>query len=667
MNEKPLTPLREEDYEAIEAAVMETERGRWFLAEFTVRNRSADTRILLDAIQKLEKNITRDRGSDDMDRVRMELADMASAIQRTKQEIADIQGDTAEADRFTQAANELDAIVNQTEKATQDILNSAEMVQEMAWTLREKNADPEISDTLDHHATEIYTACSFQDLTGQRTRKVVNVLAYLEAHINRMIDIWGSDEITDIIESVDARPEPPHVDPDAHLLNGPQLEGHGMDQSAIDDLLVDADFDTGFDPIDTSDSPFGGNDESDLAADDLPEAVETAVVEDTELAAAVSSEDSSVFEGLEESLAGVDADAIIADAADTEFDAVPPIAETAETESANEAAILDGPALENQTSFAGMQVDVDLSAEEFGEADVFQTDNAVPVFEEVGDDEADAFAAIASDEDAATSEPDVADFAEDDFAEAEFTNGETMPDTVEGDFSAAEQDFDAVEENASLEADTFEPAETDESADEAAALLSQAVAIAEVDDTLTETSDVDIVEAHVDIVEADLEFVEFDEPAQDASQPAEADADADTMADAAAMAEIAKFIVAETSDVELADTVSEDDTASFDAAGEADVFDIEAGNDEAADDDWGLDDSADDFAAIDAEDAIDETPESPETVELTPEAAALEEIVEDPEALVANLEAIAAMMAEKDDEEDPTAHLSEAERIALFS
>ena len=38
-------PLTDADYEAIEAAVVETNRGRWFLAEYARRNRHADTKI----------------------------------------------------------------------------------------------------------------------------------------------------------------------------------------------------------------------------------------------------------------------------------------------------------------------------------------------------------------------------------------------------------------------------------------------------------------------------------------------------------------------------------------------------------------------------------------------------------------------------------------------
>jgi chemotaxis protein CheZ len=37
--------------------------------------------------------------------------------------------------------------------------------------LREQGLEAEICDMLDTKATDVYTACSFQDLTGQRTRR----------------------------------------------------------------------------------------------------------------------------------------------------------------------------------------------------------------------------------------------------------------------------------------------------------------------------------------------------------------------------------------------------------------------------------------------------------------------------------------------------------------
>jgi hypothetical protein len=46
---------REEDYEAISEAFMETSRGRWFLGEYARRNRNADTRMVLDAVARIEE------------------------------------------------------------------------------------------------------------------------------------------------------------------------------------------------------------------------------------------------------------------------------------------------------------------------------------------------------------------------------------------------------------------------------------------------------------------------------------------------------------------------------------------------------------------------------------------------------------------------------------
>src|SRR5674476_463705 len=46
-----------EDYEAISQAFMETSRGRWFLGEYAKRNRNADTRMVLDAVARIEQTI----------------------------------------------------------------------------------------------------------------------------------------------------------------------------------------------------------------------------------------------------------------------------------------------------------------------------------------------------------------------------------------------------------------------------------------------------------------------------------------------------------------------------------------------------------------------------------------------------------------------------------
>lgn len=189
-----LTTLDTSAFEMIEEAVAETARGRWFLAEYARRNRNADTEMLLGAIGKLEGAVTGERAPEGFGRLRGDLMEMAGAIARTKAEMAAISAPDHDQSRLGVASEALDAIVRATERATSDILGAAEEVQEAAWTLRETGADGAICDELDRRATQIYTACSFQDLTAQRIGRIVHTLRYLEERLIAMIAIWGEDE-----------------------------------------------------------------------------------------------------------------------------------------------------------------------------------------------------------------------------------------------------------------------------------------------------------------------------------------------------------------------------------------------------------------------------------------------------------------------------------------
>jgi chemotaxis regulatin CheY-phosphate phosphatase CheZ len=227
-------PLSEADYEAIEAAVMETNRGRWFLAEFARRNRHADTKMLLTAIDRLEAAIRGERTAESVDRIRFDLVEMAKAIARTKAEIAAIKPDGEQHGKFGEATEELDSIVGATEAATSDILAAAEQIQEVAWTLREQGLEAEVCDLIDARATAVYTACSFQDLTGQRTRKVIQVLRYLEGRINAMIDIWGLDGAMAAEAAEAARARDGEA---AALVRGSTRPDHELDQADVDMVM----------------------------------------------------------------------------------------------------------------------------------------------------------------------------------------------------------------------------------------------------------------------------------------------------------------------------------------------------------------------------------------------------------------------------------------------
>lgn len=227
---QPPSPLPAPDYDAIESAMMETERGRWFLKEYARRNRNSDTSILLDAIGKLETTIKTPAPDSSVDKIRMDLMEMSKAIAHTRSQIAAMKPESGEGTQFLEATEELDAIIRTAEKATNDILEAAEEIQETAWVMREQGADTDACDRLDVRATDIYSACSFQDLTGQRTAKVIDVLRFLEERVSDMMDIWGDNELE--FRQIPKRQEKP----DAHLLNGPQQDG--LNQDDIDTMIT---------------------------------------------------------------------------------------------------------------------------------------------------------------------------------------------------------------------------------------------------------------------------------------------------------------------------------------------------------------------------------------------------------------------------------------------
>lgn len=231
---RALANLSTADYDAIELAVMETARGRWFLKEYAARNRQADTTVLLDAIARLESTVSGERAMEQIERVRFDLVEMAKSIAGLKAELEISEGGEDERSRFGAATSALDAIVQTTEQATSSILGAAEQVQEIAWSLREQQFDEATCDTIDRLATEIYTACGFQDLTAQRTQKVVRTLRFLEGRINALIDAWENKGPAGSASA--ARPDKAS----AALLADPAAAD--LSQSDIDFVIVDDPF-----------------------------------------------------------------------------------------------------------------------------------------------------------------------------------------------------------------------------------------------------------------------------------------------------------------------------------------------------------------------------------------------------------------------------------------
>ncbi len=175
-------------------------------------------------------------GSKEGMEVRIEIAQMVRIITQAKQEIASIKHPMSDDDRMLSAANELDAIVLATEASTNDVLSAAETIETLVRTISGRfPEDEDVAATTELVAEQIiniFQACSFQDITGQRTTKVIKTIKFIEERILSMIDIWGIDAFAEL-----PVPETDTPSGDKALMNGPQLAGQGISQADINALF----------------------------------------------------------------------------------------------------------------------------------------------------------------------------------------------------------------------------------------------------------------------------------------------------------------------------------------------------------------------------------------------------------------------------------------------
>jgi chemotaxis protein CheZ len=167
-------------------------------------------------------------------KLKSELAGLFRYLERVREEIAAISRPADEEHEFGSMGEQLDAIVQATEQATNTIMESTEQSLNAVDELRQTNTDPAqiaLLDKIVGNGNEILEACSFQDITGQRVSKVVKSVTYVEERVNALIEVWGKDEVAKVEVEGDDKTE------DEKLLAGPQLEGKGLDQAAIDALF----------------------------------------------------------------------------------------------------------------------------------------------------------------------------------------------------------------------------------------------------------------------------------------------------------------------------------------------------------------------------------------------------------------------------------------------
>lgn len=150
---------------------------------------------------------------------------LAEFIQKARDEISGLQANDIKNTRLPGASVELDAVVRDTERATESIMSEAEGLMGIQPTdLAAYKAQ------VDAAMMRIFEACSFQDLTGQRVTKVISTLRHIEDRVTKFASALG---VTDAATEETAEEKRARE----LILNGPAKNGPATSQDDIDAMF----------------------------------------------------------------------------------------------------------------------------------------------------------------------------------------------------------------------------------------------------------------------------------------------------------------------------------------------------------------------------------------------------------------------------------------------
>ncbi len=150
---------------------------------------------------------------------------LSDFIQKARDEISGLQANVIKDTCLPGASVELDAVVRDTDRATDSIMTEAESLMALEPTdLGAYNVD------VDAAVMRIFEACPFQDLTGQRVTKVISTLRHIEERVTEFagalgVTDWAAPESADDASAREL------------LLNSPAMNGPTTPQNNIDALF----------------------------------------------------------------------------------------------------------------------------------------------------------------------------------------------------------------------------------------------------------------------------------------------------------------------------------------------------------------------------------------------------------------------------------------------
>lgn len=180
MPETSPMPLHDSDteYRAIEQTLLESARGRWFLAEHGRRARRLDMAVLEDAIGRLSSSIKQPPPV--LALLRQELETMSAFISDTKDQMlaksTPKQGlvSAASEDSGSETGRASSSLAGMVPAAR--MLRMAEEIHELTWTLQADELSPDSCEAIARHASMLYAVSRQQAMESERALSFANAL-----------------------------------------------------------------------------------------------------------------------------------------------------------------------------------------------------------------------------------------------------------------------------------------------------------------------------------------------------------------------------------------------------------------------------------------------------------------------------------------------------------
>ena len=193
---------------------------------------SATERRMADELTSLRAQLkSQAQTPDTVHALKAELAAIRDTIARNKRDLGVLIADGNER-RMARAVDELGAARRGMEIGAEKILRAAEVIDESARALTASLQDEYkrgLAQEIQEQVVDVFEACNFQDISGQRIGKVIATLSAVEQQVT--VALARCDAFADA---------PAEFAPAGNgLLNGPKLDGDlgHADQRAIDKMF----------------------------------------------------------------------------------------------------------------------------------------------------------------------------------------------------------------------------------------------------------------------------------------------------------------------------------------------------------------------------------------------------------------------------------------------